>query len=92
MYDVRATGNPSNWLGPVWINANYLTFRGLVKYGYKEDARRVVEKTIMLIGKDFEKNQARHEYYLPNSGQSVLNKGFQDWDYLVLNMMKVNLI
>jgi len=87
MYDVRATGNPSNWLGPVWINANYLTFRGLVKYGYTEDARQLVEKTILLIGQDFEKNQALHEYYLPDSGQPVLNKGFQDWDYLVLNMI-----
>jgi len=87
MYDVRAMGNPSSWLGPIWINANYLTFRGLVKYGYKDDARKLVKKTIMLIGKDYEKHGALHEYYLPESGEPVLNKGFQDWDYLVLNMI-----
>jgi putative isomerase len=87
MYDVRATGNPSNWLGPVWINANYLTFRGLVKYGYTQDARQMVEKTVLLLGKDFEKHQTLHEYYLPDSGEPVLNPGFQDWDYLVLNMI-----
>ena len=23
MYDVRATSNPSNWLGPIWVNANF---------------------------------------------------------------------
>ena len=33
MYNVRASGNPSSWQGPVWINVNYLVFRGLVKYG-----------------------------------------------------------
>jgi putative isomerase len=87
MYDVRATGNPSCWLGPVWINANYLTFRGLVKYGYQEDARALTEKTIRLLGRDFEKYGALHEYYLPDSGEPVLNKGFQNWNYLVLNMI-----
>ena len=87
MYDLRASGNPSNWLGPIWLNVNYMTFRGLVKYGYKEDARELAEKTIILLGKDFEKNGALHEYYLPDSGEPVLNKGFQDWNYLVLNMI-----
>ncbi len=87
MYDVRATGNPSCWLGPIWINANYLTFRGLVKYGYNDDARALSEKTIRLLGHDFETNGALHEYYLPESGEPVLNKGFQNWNYLVLNMI-----
>src|SRR5450432_487289 len=87
MYDLRATGNPSNWLGPLWINANYLTFRGLVKYGYDKEARELTEKIIRLIGKDFEKYGALHEYYLPDSGEPVLNRGFQNWNYLVLNMI-----
>ena len=87
MYDVRATGNPSCWLGPIWINANYLTFRGLVRYGYNDDARALVEKTIRLLGRDFEQNGALHEYYLPDNGEPVLNKGFQNWNYLVLNMI-----
>jgi glycogen debranching enzyme len=39
MYDVRASGNPSSWLGPVRINVNYLIFRGLLNYGYEEEAR-----------------------------------------------------
>jgi putative isomerase len=34
MYDVRASGNPSSWLGPIWINANYLIFKGLDKYDF----------------------------------------------------------
>jgi putative isomerase len=87
MYDVRATSNPSNWLGPVWVNANYFVFRGLVKYGYNDEARKLVEKTVKLIGMDYEKSGTLHEYYLPDNGEPVMNRGFQDWNYLVLNMI-----
>jgi putative isomerase len=87
MYDLRASSNPSNWLGPIWVNANYLVFRGLVRYGYKDQARQMVEKTIKLIGMDYEKNGELHEFYLPETGEPVMNRGFQDWNYLVLNMI-----
>jgi len=86
MYDTRASGNPSSWLGPVWINVNYLVFRGLVNYGYEDEARELAEKTILLLGRDFERFGALHEYYLPDNGEPVLNKGFQNWNFLVINM------
>lgn len=86
MYDLRASGNPSSWSGPVWINANYLVFRGLVKYGFIEEAQELAEKTILLLGRDYERFGALHEYYLPENGEPVLNKGFQNWNLLVLNM------
>ena len=86
MYDTRASGNPSSWLGPVWINVNYLVFRGLINYGYEDEARELAEKTILLLGRDFERFGALHEYYLPDNGEPVLNKGFQNWNFLVLNM------
>ena len=47
MYDVRASGNPSSWAGPVWINVNYLVFRGLLEYGYEKEALDVAEKNVM---------------------------------------------
>ncbi len=86
MYDTRASGNPSSWLGPVWINVNYLVFRGLVRYGYHKEARELAEKTILLLGRDFERFGALHEYYMPENGEPILNKGFQNWNFLVLNM------
>ena len=86
MYDLRATGNPSSWLGPVWGISNYIVFRSLVNYGYTEEAKEMAQKTILLFGKDFEKTGALHEYYLPESGLPVLNIGFQNWNYLVMNM------
>lgn len=39
MYSLKASGNPSTWLGPIWGVSNYLTWRGLVKYGFKEEAQ-----------------------------------------------------
>lgn len=87
MYTIRASGNPSCWLGPVWGVTNYLTFRGLVRYGYADDARSLAEKTITLFGRDFERFGALHEYYQPDNGEPILNRGFQNWNYLVLNMI-----
>ena len=87
MYDVRASGNPSSWQGPIWINVNYLVFRGLVRYGFQEEARELAEKTVLLLGRDYERFGALHEYYLPENGEPVLNKGFQNWNLLVLNMI-----
>jgi hypothetical protein len=86
MYNVRASGNPSLWSGPIWGVSNYMVFRGLVDYGFEAEARELAEKTIRLFGRDFERFGALHEYYLPESGEPVLNKGFQNWNYLVLNM------
>ncbi|MDR2936726.1 MAG: glycoside hydrolase family 37 [Rikenellaceae bacterium] len=86
MYDTRASGNPSSWNGPVWICVNYLVFRGLADYGYDAEARELAEKTVLLLGRDFERFGALHEYYLPDNGEPVLNKGFQNWNLLVLNM------
>jgi len=86
MYNLRASGNPSSWQGPIWINVNYLVFKGLVKYGFTEEAKELAEKTIVLLGRDYERFGALHEYYLPENGEPVLNKGFQNWNLLVLNM------
>jgi len=87
IYSIRASGNPSCWLGPIWGVSNYLTFRGLVRYGFDEDARQLAERTIHLFGRDIERFGALHEYYQPENGEPILNRGFQNWNYLVLNMM-----
>jgi putative isomerase len=87
MYNLRASGNPSSWLGPVWGIANYMTWRGLVRYGLDDDARDLCDKTIALFGRDLERFGALHEYYLPDNAEPVLNPGFQNWNYLVLNMI-----
>lgn len=87
MYNLRGTSNPSSWLGPVWGVSNYLTFRGLLKYGFIPEAQGLAEKTIRLFGRDFERFSGLHEYYQPENGEPILNRGFQNWNFLVLNMI-----
>jgi putative isomerase len=87
MYNVKASRSPCSWLGPIWGISNYLTFRGFVKYGLKDDAIDLAKKTIKLFGSDFERFGTLHEYYQPENGQPILNPGFQNWNYLVLNMI-----
>ena len=86
MYAVIKSGNPSCWLGPVWGISNYMVFDGLVKYGYTEEARELAEKTITLFGQDIEKCGELHEYYNPETGEGVNNRGFQNWNLLSINM------
>lgn len=88
MYAIKKTGNPSCWLGPIWGISNYMTFEGLVKYGYVKEAKELAVKTIKLFGADLEKNGQFHEYYDPESGEGVNNPGFQNWNLLVVNMIE----
>ena len=87
MYNLRATNNPSNWQGPLWGISNYMVWRGLADYGLNKEARMMAEKTIALFGEDLKKNGALHEYYDPDTGEPIMNPGFQNWNYLVLNMV-----
>lgn len=88
MYTVKKTGNPSCWLGPVWGISNYMTFEGLLKYGYRDDAAELAYKTIELFGKDIEECGELHEYYDPETGIGVNNKGFQNWNLLAIKMAR----
>lgn len=49
--------------------------------------KELAEKTVKLFGKDLKKNDALHEYYEPETGEPLLNKGFQNWNYLVINII-----
>ena len=87
MYNLRTTNNPSNWQGPLWGISNYMVWRGLADYGLNKEARQLAEKTVALFGEDLKKNGALHEYYDPDTGEPIMNPGFQNWNYLVLNMV-----
>ena len=52
-----------------------------------EEAEELASKTIELFGKDFKKYGVLHEYYQPENGEPILNPGFQNWNFLVLNML-----
>ena len=86
MYDCSATGNPSNWLGPIWIITQYAVFRGLMNYGYREQAQELCRRTLALLGNDLRQTNTLHEYYVPETGEPVCNAGFVNWNILALNM------
>lgn len=88
MFDLSATNNPSNWLGPIWLVANYAVFRGLMNYGYRREAERVAAGSLNLLGRDLEKTGCLHEYYDPFTGEPVMNGGFINWNILVLTMIE----
>lgn len=87
MYSIKASGNPSCWLGPIWGISNYMVFSALLKYGYEKEAKELAEKTVMLFGKDIKESGELHEYYDPESGAPIMNPGFQNWNLLSLNMI-----
>ena len=86
-YMVRSSNNPSCWLGPFWGISNYMVFRGLLKYGFREEARELAAKTIRLFANDYNATGCLHEYYDPDSGEPVMTAGFQNWNFLAIIMM-----
>lgn len=87
MFDLSVTNNPSNWLGPIWLVANYLVFRGMLDYGYVEEAEEICRNSLKLLGEDLKKTGSMHEYYNPFTGDPIMNGGFINWNILVLNMV-----
>ena len=88
MFDLSVTNNPSNWLGPIWVVANYAAFKGLMRYGYRDQARALCEGTLRLLGRDLAETGSLHEYYDPFTGKPIMNGGFVNWNVLALNMAR----
>jgi putative isomerase len=86
MYALDFSSAPSNWLGPVWIIANYFVWKGLKKYGYTEAAAELADKTIQTLAADLARNGSLDEYYHPDTGAPLSHHGFLDWNMLVMEM------
>lgn len=87
MFNLSATINPSNWLGPIWVVANYVVFRGLMNYGYREPAEQICANIVSLLGSDLEESGTLHEFYNPKTGKPIMNGGFLNWNLLAVNMI-----
>jgi len=88
MYQTIPSGNPSCWLGPIWGISNYMVFKGLIRYGYLDEAEKLADKTIHLFGRDIEECGELHEYYHPETGEGMMNPGFQSWNLLCYEMIQ----
>jgi len=54
------------WKGPSWVNTNWLIVDGLKRYGFKDLAHELSEKTIRLI-----EEHGPYEYFSPLDGQPL---------------------
>jgi putative isomerase len=87
MYCMDFSGNPSNWLGPVWIIVNYFVWKGLKDFGFQDQANDLADKTLRLLSNDLAANGSLNEYYHPDTGVPLSHNGFMDWNLLVLEMI-----
>ena len=87
MYNLKATNNPSNWLGPVWGVSNYMSFRAMQRCGLEAEATELAKRSVALFAKDIEETGTMHEYYDPDTGYGIRTPDFQNWNCLVLNMI-----
>ncbi len=71
------------WRGPVWINVNWLIWRGLQNYGYKEKAEQIKEGVIELV-----KEHGFYEYYDATTGEGYGAQNFSWTAALLIDMIK----
>jgi Mannosylglycerate hydrolase MGH1-like glycoside hydrolase domain len=79
-------GNPSNWLGPIWVVSNYMIWKGLSNYDLTKHADELAFNLLKLLFDDYARNGCLHEYYSPESGMGVCGKGFWSWNALACLM------
>ncbi len=77
-----ARGNPSNWLGPIWILSNYIAWDMLIQSGHREQADELADKITGLLYRDIQQSGILHEYYSPETGKGVANPNFMSWNVL----------
>jgi alpha,alpha-trehalase len=98
-YNNQAIINPySNWRGPIWINANFLDWIALRRYGFNDEARSLAITLATNIHRDITKWGSMHEDYdaetgdglAPTIDQSPGKKfaGFVGWNLLAEDMLQ----
>jgi alpha,alpha-trehalase len=98
-YNNQAIITPySNWRGPIWINANFLDWIALRRYGFNDEARALAITLATNIHRDIAKWGSMHENYDAETGdglaptveQSPGKKfaGFVGWNLLAQDMLQ----
>ena len=83
-FDKRGDGFSSSlyWRGPIWINVNYLLYKGLRHYGFHDYAERVKMSITRLTRKG-----GLYEYYDAETGEGHGAKDFSWTAALLLDLM-----
>lgn len=88
----------SNWQGPIWINANYMDYIALKRYGFGKEAAQLSGTLGRMVLADIQKWGSMHEDYNAETGEGLaptpeqsLNHvfaGFVGWNLLVQDMLQ----
>lgn len=54
------------WNGPVWVEWNYLIMQGLIDYGYKKEAKELVDRVADVMIRVLRKDHDLWEFYSPD--------------------------
>ena len=98
-YSNEAIINPySNWRGPIWINANFLDWIALRRYGFRTEAHWLAVTVAAILQRDIAAWGSMHEDYSAETGaglaptlaQSPGGKfaGFVGWNLLAEDMLQ----
>lgn len=64
------------WNGPIWVPWQYLIFRGLLDYGYRQEANQLVDKVLDNIAYQLKTNHWFWEFYSADDYQAGWNKTY----------------
>jgi hypothetical protein len=64
------------WNGPVWVQWDYLVFRGLLDYGYKKEAEELAFKVLDNMIWHFKNDHVFWEFYSADDRQAGWNKTY----------------
>ncbi|HUA69543.1 MAG TPA: hypothetical protein VMA96_00625, partial [Solirubrobacteraceae bacterium] len=69
------------WRGPSWINTVWLLVPALRRFGYSEDADRIVASCVQLV-----ERHGFREYYNPLNGEGLAARRF-GWSTLLVDLL-----
>ena len=88
----------SNWQGPIWINANYLNYISLKRYGFNKEAAELSGILGRMVLADIQKWGSMHEDYDAETGEGLaptqeqspnhVFAGFVGWNLLAQDMLQ----
>jgi alpha,alpha-trehalase len=98
-YNNQAIIDPySNWRGPIWINANFLDWIVLRRYGFRAEAHTLALNLAAILHRDIAQWGSMHEDYdaetgaglAPTPAQSPGGRfaGFVGWNLLAQDMLQ----
>jgi alpha,alpha-trehalase len=88
----------SNWRGPIWINANFLDWIALRRYGFREESHWLAVALAGVLHRDIAKWNSMHEDYSAETGEGLAPTvaqspggkfaGFVGWNLLAQDMLE----